>query len=181
MTQADEYLMQVGSILLVLLFIFVIVTYIMMGKTFSKIARKENVDKPWLAWIPGANVYLMIKLASEKMWLLAPVIIAIGIGKFTPGFIGIVISAIPGIVIFYLYTKIFQRYEISPMWFIITVLPFGLFYAYLPYFLLGMIFNIIGFYKLNKAVDRGPVIHRVQTRAFVNKRPPKEKKNKKNK
>lgn len=179
MIEADDFLMQVNSVFLVLLPILSVITYVLMGKAFSKIAQNENMDKPWLAWIPGVNVYLMIKLAGAKMWLLGAAAAGIIAGSFIYGIAGIVISAIPGIVIYYLYMKIFERYEVSPLWFIITVLPFGLFYAYLPYFLLGMIFNVIGFYRLNKAANRGPVKHRVQTKAFVNKRPGKQ--NKKNK
>lgn len=170
MNQTEEFLMQINVIFIFLLPLLSLITYILMGKAFSKIAKNENMDKPWLAWIPGVNIYLMIKLANEKVWLLAVVIVAIIGGSFAWGIAGIVISAIPGIIIFYLYTKIFDRYEVSPMWFIITVLPFGLFYAYLPYFLIGMLLNLFGFYKLNKAAKNGPVKHRVQTKAFVGKK-----------
>jgi uncharacterized membrane protein YhaH (DUF805 family) len=34
------------------------------------IARKTNTDNPWLAWIPIANIYILVKSAGRPGWWL---------------------------------------------------------------------------------------------------------------
>jgi hypothetical protein len=42
--------------------------YVYMGLTFSAIARKTRTEPTWLAWIPVANIYLLLKCAQMSPW-----------------------------------------------------------------------------------------------------------------
>jgi hypothetical protein len=49
-----------------------LVFYIYTSLALSTIAKKTKTNNPWLAWIPIANVYLMLKIAKvNPMWMLA--------------------------------------------------------------------------------------------------------------
>ncbi|MBI2644773.1 hypothetical protein HYW94_01165 [Candidatus Uhrbacteria bacterium] len=43
-----------------------LIVYIM--ATQYLIAQKIGEDKPWLAWIPFANIYLLVKMARKPWW-----------------------------------------------------------------------------------------------------------------
>lgn len=45
-----------------------LILYIYSAISLSKIARKTNTPKSWLAWIPIANLYLMTKIAQVPLW-----------------------------------------------------------------------------------------------------------------
>ena len=42
--------------------------YIFKSICLSRIARKLGDPKPWLAWIPFANLYLMLRIARKPVW-----------------------------------------------------------------------------------------------------------------
>lgn len=54
--------------------IFVIALYVYWALALMKIAKKTNTDKPWLAWIPIANLYLMTQIAGVPWWTMLLVI-----------------------------------------------------------------------------------------------------------
>jgi hypothetical protein len=43
-------------------------SYIYFSLAFMTIAKKLNHEKPWLAWVPLANMYLYVKLAGLSGW-----------------------------------------------------------------------------------------------------------------
>lgn len=47
---------------------FYLVIYIYYGVTLMTIAKKLGVENAWLAWIPLANLYLMVKCAGQETW-----------------------------------------------------------------------------------------------------------------
>jgi hypothetical protein len=53
-----------------LLFILVIAAaaYVYMALALSTIATKTNTENPWLAWIPIANIVLMLNIARKPIW-----------------------------------------------------------------------------------------------------------------
>jgi len=53
---------------LVIILVVGLVTYVYMAWATMVIAKKTNTDKPWLAWIPFANVYLMTQIAKVPWW-----------------------------------------------------------------------------------------------------------------
>jgi hypothetical protein len=54
------------------MFLFMLVigigAYIYMGLALSTIAKKTNTENPWLAWVPVANVILMLNIAKKPLW-----------------------------------------------------------------------------------------------------------------
>jgi len=96
-----------------------IVIYVYLALCLQFLAKKTNTPNSWFAWIPIANIFLMLKIAQKPLWwfiliLISPVNIVIGIiiwmkiaerrGK--PNWVGILIIvpiigiAIPGYLAF---------------------------------------------------------------------------------
>jgi hypothetical protein len=53
------------------MFIFVmffLVFYVYLALTLQTIAQKTNTENPWLAWIPIANIVLMLNIAKKPIW-----------------------------------------------------------------------------------------------------------------
>lgn len=45
-----------------------IVMYVVLAITLMKIAQKTNTDNAWLAWIPIANLFLIVFCAKKEWW-----------------------------------------------------------------------------------------------------------------
>jgi hypothetical protein len=69
-----------------------IVHYVYTSLTLYKTAQRLNVDKPWLAWIPVANIYLRLVLGDMSPYFLLLYV--------APFFVGI-LSVLPFIGIFF--------------------------------------------------------------------------------
>ena len=54
--------------------VFVLALYAYAALALMKIAKKTNIDKPWLAWIPIANLYLITQIAGVQWWTMLLVI-----------------------------------------------------------------------------------------------------------
>jgi len=80
--------MGVSSLLLlfggmfIFLLVFVIAVYVYFAFCLMKMAQKTNTENAWMAWIPIANLVLMIQIARKPMWWLAlfllPIIPVVG-------------------------------------------------------------------------------------------------------
>lgn len=55
-----------GMLLFVLIFAAAI--YVYFALTLSTIATKTHTENPWLAWIPIANIVLMVNIAKKPIW-----------------------------------------------------------------------------------------------------------------
>ena len=55
-----------GMILFILIFAAAI--YVYMALALSTIATKTHTENPWLAWIPIANIVLMLNIAKKPIW-----------------------------------------------------------------------------------------------------------------
>ncbi len=71
-------------LLSVLMLIIVLAIYVYASYALYVIAKKTATANPWLAWIPVANVFLMLKIAGKAYWwfllLLIPLVnIVVGI------------------------------------------------------------------------------------------------------
>jgi len=51
-----------------LVFFILIIVYIFYAICLMKIAHKTNTPNAWLAWIPIANMVLMLQVAKKPMW-----------------------------------------------------------------------------------------------------------------
>lgn len=88
-------------------FLFYLAIYVYMAYTLQIIAKKTSTQKTWWAWVPVANLFLLVKIAQKSywwvLWSLIPIVnfvitaivwmkIAVRLDK--PKWIGI-IAAIP--------------------------------------------------------------------------------------
>lgn len=46
----------------------ILVGYAYLAVCLMKIAQKTNTPNGWLAWIPIANIFLMLQIAGRSMW-----------------------------------------------------------------------------------------------------------------
>lgn len=56
-----------GVMMVVFLVIFG-VFYVYIALALQTIAKKTNTDNAWLAWIPIANIFLMLNVAKKPLW-----------------------------------------------------------------------------------------------------------------
>lgn len=88
-------------------FFWPLAIYVYIAYCWYIIAKKTNTKDPWLAWIPIANIYLLIKIAGKPGWwlilLLIPIVnliitiiiwIEIARRRQKPGWLGI-LAVIP--------------------------------------------------------------------------------------
>lgn len=52
-------------ILYMALIAFLVVSYILQSKGFYTIAKRRGIDKPWMAWIPYANYWIIGRIADD--------------------------------------------------------------------------------------------------------------------
>lgn len=52
----------------VLFLFFVLLVYVYMAISLSKIAKKTNTDNVWMAWIPVLNVLLTVNISKKPSW-----------------------------------------------------------------------------------------------------------------
>jgi hypothetical protein len=55
---------------LFLLLLILVIFYVYMAVCLIKIARKTKTEKAWMAWIPIANIILMLQIAKKPLWWL---------------------------------------------------------------------------------------------------------------
>lgn len=67
----------VGAILVVY-WLFSIACYVYMAIALMMIAKKTNTPNVWMAWVPIANIILMLQIAKKPIWwiilLLVPLV-----------------------------------------------------------------------------------------------------------
>ena len=57
-----------GAAVAAVFFLFFIAIYIYGALALMAIAKKTKTANAWLAWIPLANVYLIIQIAGQEWW-----------------------------------------------------------------------------------------------------------------
>jgi hypothetical protein len=63
-----------------------LVVYVYFAYTVMVLARRLGMSKPWLAWIPVANLYLIVKMAGKEWWWLFGFLIPI-VNFFVAGYV----------------------------------------------------------------------------------------------
>ncbi|MBM7833575.1 hypothetical protein [Clostridium sardiniense] len=166
--EISNELLKTMSMLFVIITIFTLINYIFVALATYRIAKKENVDNPWLSWIPIGNSYILIKLGKGNMLFLAPLIISM----FTSGIVREVSMAVYVVYSVYMYYKICDRYEVSfiPIAIGSSTLVIGLFPGLvgltIPVYLIG----VYGQWKLYKGATNGSVNKRKITSKITNKK-----------
>ena|SRR5579863_2792775 len=64
----DDRGMLLGGMFLVIGLVFVAAIYVYMALALQTIANKTNTENAWLAWIPIANLLLMLNVAKKPVW-----------------------------------------------------------------------------------------------------------------
>ena len=57
-----------GGMFLLCMLAFIAAMYVYMSLALSTIATKTGTANPWLAWIPIANLFLMLNVAKKPAW-----------------------------------------------------------------------------------------------------------------
>lgn len=94
-----------GGMFLLVMFVVFVALYVYMAYCLQQIAKKTNTPNDWLAWIPIANIVLMVQIARLPLWWI--------VGLFIP-FVNI------GVII-YLWWKIAEARN-RPGWWSILML-----------------------------------------------------------
>ena len=58
----------VSGMVLLLLLVIALPVYIYMSLALQTTATKTNTENAWLAWIPIANLFLMLMIAKKPLW-----------------------------------------------------------------------------------------------------------------
>jgi hypothetical protein len=51
-----------------IILVFVLVVYLYMALSLQTIANKTGAENAWLAWIPIANIFLLLNIAKKPAW-----------------------------------------------------------------------------------------------------------------
>lgn len=51
------------------LYAYMVVAYILEGKTLSAIARRRGIEKPWLAWVPVGNWWMLGAISDQYRYV----------------------------------------------------------------------------------------------------------------
>ncbi len=54
--------------MMIIMFVFFAAFYIYAALTLQAIAKRTNTENGWLAWIPIANIILMLNIAKKPIW-----------------------------------------------------------------------------------------------------------------
>ncbi len=108
-------LAMLGGLIFVIV-IIVIILYVFMALGMQSMAKKLQIENPWLAWIPIANIYLMGKIAGDQVTIFNKVIPKLGLVLLVGGIGVYIITFIPFIniiaVIVYAVIYIVALYKI---------------------------------------------------------------------
>lgn len=166
--------------------LFGIVNYVLSALAIYKIAKVEKVKYPWLAWIPFANSYMVIKVAGGNMIMIILAIVSFITGSVSTTIvdnmaftiIGAIVSVAWSIYAITLYNRLCDRYNVNIMLFVASFLaPVALYIRVLATFYIPLL--LIGFYahyKLYKNAVKGPSTKvKVQSRMVLSNKKKKKK------
>lgn len=112
--------------------ILFLVFYIYFSLTLMKTAKRLNVENAWLAWIPIANVYLMLKIAKMN-----PLFLLLLLGMIIP-FVGFLFSIGFLIVITMAQWKICEARQKPGWWALLSLIPlFGIVWSFIMWGILA--------------------------------------------
>ncbi len=57
-----------GAGILLMFFVFFVAVYVYMSLALQTIADKTKTENSWLAWIPIANLILLLNIAKKPLW-----------------------------------------------------------------------------------------------------------------
>lgn len=107
-----------STIMGILLFsaLFALANYIVTGFAIYNISKVENVNNPWLAWIPIGNFYQLIKLGKGNYIFLIALIGVMAFGSSNNGItsiLGLIFSIVYSGYSIYMYSKLCDKYDVN--------------------------------------------------------------------
>ncbi len=133
-------LLALGGIAAILFLLIGVVFYVLKSIGLQTLASKRGIDKPWLGWIPIADLYIMGLLLGEmdifdyhldNLGLWCPVIfVGGGIASLIPGIGGIFSIALLIFSVLFIY-KLFERYTSQAVLYTILSVLLGLFAVFI--------------------------------------------------
>jgi len=88
--------------------------YIYCALALMKIAKRTKTDKAWLAWIPIANLYLLIKIGGLQWWLIFGLLLVM-----IPNIGGLLVT----VLMAYIWWNICAKLKRPEWWGILLVIP----------------------------------------------------------
>jgi hypothetical protein len=149
----------IQNLIIIAVFFISFLNYIFTSMALFKISKVEKVGKPWFAWIPVLNDFLLIKIGKGNIWItiLAAVSFLVGgpvatqITGINLGIIGTIISAAWIIYKVIMYKGICERYNVN-----ILIFAAGfLFQLITSMALLGILVSIVGHVLLYIKAKKG--------------------------
>ncbi|MGL5869744.1 hypothetical protein [Clostridium chrysemydis] len=143
--------------------IMMIGNYVLMGLAIYKIATIQKQEKPWLAWIPIGNVYMLIKISKGKMWFLAAPIILFfvaGYQNVITQVITIIATVVFVLTLLYMYKTLCEEYDGSFWMLVVGLFP--------PIFFI----NLYGLWKLYKGAvetEKNPNKRKIHSEVRIRK------------
>ena len=80
MTYHPSVVSLIPHIILIVALIFAIGSYVVNGLALFLMGRKAGISWAWVAWIPGAQNFVIAKMARWKAWALFPILTLVGAG-----------------------------------------------------------------------------------------------------
>ena len=77
------------TIVLIIAITFGVIVYVIEGLTLFRMGKKAGVSWAWVAWIPGAQNFVVARMARWKAWALFPILTLVFAGLIFPVGIGI--------------------------------------------------------------------------------------------
>lgn len=150
------------NLLFILSIMLFIAIYITTSMAMFKISKNESISKPWFAWIPIFNDYLLIKLGKgSNMFMILAILgfvvdnpyMQLSMQGQGVKFIITILTGAWSLYKIYLYNKICNRYDIS-----IMLLAIGLLFQLVPqFYIVGMIITLIGQAQLYVKAKKGVI------------------------
>lgn len=110
--------------------IFSIIFYLIFAYSLYMMAKKRNMEIPWLAWIPIANMYLVGKMVGDvkifslnlnNMEIILPLAFALFVGLAYVPLVGFILSAMGLLVLVVAFHKLYETFDRENA-FILTIL-----------------------------------------------------------
>jgi hypothetical protein len=79
MTYHPSVVSLIPHIILIVALIFAIGSYVVNGIAIFLLGRKAGISWAWVAWIPGAQNFVIAKMARWKAWALFPILTLVGV------------------------------------------------------------------------------------------------------
>ena len=79
MTYHPSVVSLIPHIILIVALIFAIGSYVVNGIAIFLMGRKAGISWAWVAWIPGAQNFVIAKMARWKAWALFPILTLVGV------------------------------------------------------------------------------------------------------